>query len=254
MQVTFNNITLNYDRIGLNSQNGPILLFLHEALGSIKQWKDFPSRLCTELNLSGIIYERQGHGASSPLSSERTAQYLHQYALEELPAFLNAIQETRPLILIGHSDGGTIALLFASAFPDRVAGIVTMAAHVINEPETVAGIAPAISAYEAGKLSGLEKYHGGKTPNLFYAWADIWRSDVFRNWNITKEISNSNAKGLFIQGTEDQYGTERQIELISKHYIGEHTTQLLEKCGHHPHLEQTEIVLNVIKEWWNSGS
>jgi pimeloyl-ACP methyl ester carboxylesterase len=254
MQAIVNNITLNYERIGATSTDKPVLLFLHEALGSIGQWKDFPEKLCRALKLSGIVYERQGHGASSPLSSSRTARYLHQYALEELPAFLDAIKESRPLVLIGHSDGGSIALLFASAFPDRVAGIVTMAAHVINEPETIDGIAPAISAYKAGKLDGLWKYHGDKTHALFYAWADIWRSDVFRNWNITEEISNSNAKALFIQGADDQYGTEKQLDLISQHYKAPHSSLLLEKCGHHPHLEQAEIVLKTIKQWWNLGS
>lgn len=250
MEAIVNDITLHYERIGPRSSDGPVLLFLHEALGSIAQWKDFPSELCERLQLPGIVYERQGHGASTPLDQKRDAQYLHNYALNELPAFFNTIQEERLIVLVGHSDGGTIALLFAAAYPERIAGIVTMAAHVINEPETKKGIGPAVTAFEAGKLYGLKKYHGEKTETLFYAWADIWRSDAFTNWDISSEISNSNAKGLFIQGADDQYGTEKQLDLISQNYSGNHAVLMLENCGHHPHLEQSEEVIQCIQNWW----
>ncbi len=253
MEAIVNDITLHYERIGPRSSDGPVLLFLHEALGSIAQWKDFPSELCERLQLPGIVYERQGHGASTPLDQKRDAQYLHNYALNELPAFFNTIQEERLIVLVGHSDGGTIALLFASAHPERIAGIVTMAAHVINEPETIAGIAPAVAAYHAGKLDGLKKYHGDKTESLFYAWADIWRSEAFTHWDITREISNSSAAGLFIQGADDQYGTEKQLDLISQNYSGEHEIALLDNCGHHPHLEAKEAVIAHIEKWWSNS-
>lgn len=253
METTFDNITLHYKRIGATSDDGPVLLFLHEALGSIPQWKDFPENLSSELQLPGIIYERQGHGKSSPFSTTRTKNYLHDYALNELPRFLNSIHEERPLILIGHSDGGTLALLFASAYPEKIKGVVTMAAHVINEPETIAGIGPAVKAYQAGKLDGLKKYHADKTEALFHAWATIWQSESFSEWDITDEISRSNARALFIQGKEDQYGTKKQLELISRHYSGEHTTLLIENCGHHPHLEQKDLVIDAIKKWWLPG-
>ncbi|MCR9173629.1 MAG: alpha/beta hydrolase [bacterium] len=253
MEAICNDITLHYERIGAERKEGPVVLFLHEALGSIAQWKTFPEELCAELNLPGIVYERQGHGASTFLNTKRRSDYLHNYALKELPAFLEAISEDRPILLVGHSDGGTIALLYASAFPNKVAGIVTMAAHVINEPETIQGIAPAIKAYKAGKLDGLNKYHGEKTEALFYAWADIWRSPSFADWDITNEISNCSAKGLFIQGADDQYGTKKQLQLISQHYNGKHQTNLLDRCGHHPHLEQSESVIALITDWWNAN-
>lgn len=253
MEATFNDITLRYERIGDESSDGPVLLFLHEALGSIAQWKDFPEKLCSKLKLPGIVYERQGHGASSPLNEQREANYLHNYALEELPAFLDAIHEKRPIILVGHSDGGTIALLFASVYPNRVSSIITMAAHVINEPETVEGIGPAVNAYLAGKLDGLKKYHGDKTEALFYAWANIWRSDTFKNWDITSEITGSMANGIFIQGADDQYGTEKQLDLISKNYSGPHSSLMIPNCGHHPHLEQSEIVLKTLEEFISSS-
>lgn len=249
MQAKLPNTTLNYERIGSSEKKTPVLLFLHEALGGIGQWKQFPEMLCERLNLPGIVYERQGHGQSSALSETRKADYLHSYALKELPEFLEAIAENRPLILIGHSDGGTIALLFASKYRERIAGIVTMAAHVINEPETIAGIAPAIAAYRLGKLDGLQKYHGDKTDALFYAWADIWRSTAFIHWDITSEISESLVPGLFMQGADDQYGTSKQLHLIDANYAGASSSILLTNCGHHPHLEQTEKVLQSIEEF-----
>jgi len=246
MLATLSNTQLNYQRIGTNKNAPYVLLFLHEALGSIGQWKTFPEHLCERLQLPGIVYERQGHGASDPLIVPRDAQYLHKYALKELPAFLEAIEEKRPVFLVGHSDGGTIALLFASAYPSRVKAMVTMAAHVINEPETIAGIAPAVDAYKAGKLNGLRKYHGDKTETLFFAWADIWRSPSFVHWDITGAIKGYQGAGLFLQGADDQYGTPTQLELIEANHIGSGTSLLLDNCGHHPHLEQESAVIDAI--------
>ncbi len=251
MQAILSHTTIHYERIGTENDELPVLLFLHEALGSIGQWKSFPEQLCSQLGLPGILYERQGHGLSGSFSGPRDEHYLHNYALQELPEFLEAIGEKRPMWLIGHSDGGTIALLFASAYPNRVKGIVTMAAHVINEPKTIEGIAPAIQAYELGKLKGLQKYHGDKTDALFFAWANIWRSQVFKNWDITNEISNCTSPGLFIQGKDDQYGTAQQLDLIGQNYSGKFASKLLEDCGHHPHLEQTTDLIETIKDWYN---
>ncbi|EDO25541.1 predicted protein [Nematostella vectensis] len=120
-----------------------------------------------------------------------------------------------------------------------------MAAHVINEPTTTAGIAPAVTAFESGKLDGLKKYHGDKTASLFYAWANTWRDQSFEHWNITHEITNDVTKGLFIQGADDQYGTEKQLALIGE-CVQKSTVQLLENCGHHPHLEQTASSVSLV--------
>ena len=252
VKIELETISIHYETVLPNtlSNDAVVILFLHEALGSIGQWKEFPQQLCDALRLNGIVYERQGHGDSSPFAKPRTASYLHEYALEELPAFLKKLGLNKKVLLVGHSDVGTIALLYAAAYPESIAGIVTMAAHVINEKETVAGIQPAIDAYEAGKLSGLQKYHGDKTNDLFYAWADIWRSKEFTDWNITQEITNSKAKGLFIQGSDDQYGTPQQIELIQKNYTGLSKAILLNNCGHHPHLEKTNTVIEHVSNWW----
>lgn len=250
MEVNIGNISLNYEEvIPLNLKgNSPTLLFIHEALGSIGQWKTFPEVLCEATGLKGIVYERQGHGGSSEFSGSRKVDYLHRYALEELPAFLDQVlKENERIILVGHSDGGTIALLYASQFPESVDAVITMAAHVINEPETIAGIDPAVKAYETGKLDGLRIYHGDKTEALFYAWADRWRSDSFRNWNICDEIISAIPNYLCIQGADDQYGTEAQLNLI-KIALPQAETIMLPGCGHHPHLEQIEKVCRLITD------
>ena len=251
MKLSFSNISLNYEWINptSNKNEESVIVFLHEALGSIPQWKDFPSQLCENLQIKGLLYERQGHGKSSEFSAKRKSDYLHNYALEELPKVIEQlIPSEKKIILVGHSDGGTMALLYAAKFPERVKAVVTMAAHVINEKETIEGIIPAVKAFEMGKLDGLKKYHGEKTKDLFYAWAEIWQDDSFRDWNIVDEIKNDINPGLFIQGTNDQYGTSKQLELIkSKFKLG--STKLISDCGHHPHLEQKETVLLEIEKW-----
>lgn len=225
------------------------LVFLHEALGSIPQWRDFPFQLCQKLGLQGIVYERQGHGKSSALSNERTNRYLHDYALEEMPEFLNTILPfDAKIILIGHSDGGSIALLFAKYFPKRVLGVVTMAAHIENEEVTRNGIYPAIEAYESGKLDGLKKYHVEKTDALFRAWSETWLSDTFKDWSIENEIQGIKVPALIIQGKEDQYGSELHVSKICNACV-ESEGCILPSCKHHPHLEKSEFVLEKVETW-----
>lgn len=243
-----NNVELHYQKIAEENETDLVLVFLHEALGSIGQWKDFPEKLCASLDIPGILYERQGYGSSSPLTEVRGADYLEKYALEELPQFLDKVLAPhQKAILIGHSDGGSIALLYAQSNPENLAAIVTMAAHVINEKETLAGIAPAIEAYKKGKLDGLKKYHGDKTEELFYAWANTWNAPFFKEWDICKLIDKIEVDALIIQGCNDQYGTEEQVDLILAHIKSEKKQKLmLENCGHHPHLEQKETVIQAI--------
>jgi pimeloyl-ACP methyl ester carboxylesterase len=244
---------LHYEEITVvnTRQNSPVIVFLHEALGSIPQWKDFPQLLCDDLQLNGIVYERQGYGKSSELTAERDASYLHKYAQEELPPFLaERYPEDQQFILVGHSDGGTIALLYAATYPEKVKSVITMAAHVINEPETIAGIAPAVDAFEKGKLDKLFNYHGDKTKVLFYAWAKTWLADDFLNWNICEDISSIQTPSLILQGAQDQYGTSKQLELIKSNVKGNCDTILINECGHHPHLEQKNHTISLIKHWY----
>lgn len=245
--------SVNVRFIGSDHGQGgrPVLIFLHEALGSIVQWKQFPADLCRNTALPGIVIERQGHGKSDPLHETRTERYLHNYTFELREVLSEVLPLNTPVILIGHSDGGTIALLYAALFPKNVRAIVTMAAHVFVEPETLAGIGPAVSAYESGKLDGLKRIHGDKAENLFYAWADTWRADFFRDWNITDEIGNTGCPALIMQGTNDQYGTPAQVAAIAK-VLPHARTVFIKDCGHHPHLERPEDVTEAIVRFLNT--
>lgn len=242
----YGNIT--YKIIGDLKSNKPVLLFLHEAIGSIAQWKNFPEELSNSLNLPAIVLEFPGYGFSSEYNKTRGANYLHHFALDQLPAFIQSIQLTNEIIIIGHSDGGTNALLYSSKHPEQVKGIVTMAAHVLNEEETKAGIKPAIEAFETGKLKGLEMYHGQKTESLFYAWANTWLSEDFKSWNISEDIKKNSVPSLIIQGEDDQYGTNNQVEMICQ-LLENATPFFINDCGHAPHLEKSAQVIEKIKSW-----
>ncbi len=228
-----------------------VLVFLHEALGSIGQWKFFPQQVCNLLGLSGLVYEREGYGGSSELRENRDVDYLQKYAWEELPTLLDIILPLeKKVILVGHSDGASIALLFASKFPSRVAGVISMAAHVIVEQETIEGILPAVKAYKDGKLEGLKKYHGDKTDTLFYAWSNVWLSEKYLKWNICADIQGIECPVLLMQGDKDQYGTIQQLALIKQSIRHEEVSVAwIKDCGHIPFLQQTEIVLDYIYEW-----
>lgn len=233
-----------------------VVVFLHEALGSIGQWKGFPRQLCSSLRLNGLIYEREGYGSSSPLRKKRDKHYLHEYAWEELPELLEALlPKEKQVVLVGHSDGASIALLYAARYPQKVKAVVSMAAHVIVEDVTLKGIVPAVKAYKEGKLNGLRKFHGEKTEELFYAWADTWNLPGFLEWNICKDIETISCPVLALQGVNDQYGTERQLHLIADSVkTGEVRKVLLSKCGHHPHLEVPSETENAIVKWWAEWS
>lgn len=228
-----------------------VIVFLHEALGSIGQWKKFPQTLCNELGATGLVYEREGYGNSSPLQKKRNSSYLEDYALEEMPQVIQQLLPSDEIILVGHSDGGSIALLFASKYTAQVKGVVTMAAHVFVEKETIAGIYPALKAYNEGKLNGLRKYHGDKTDAIFKAWSDTWLSKEYQKWNICDKIAQT-IPSLIMQGDKDEYGTTKQLELIQKH-VPKADILLLEGIHHQPHLENIELVVREIKEWYGKN-
>ena len=247
VQTQFGKIA--YQQIGIPKKDEPILLFLHEALGSIAQWQNFPNKLSTTLGLSAIIPEMLGYGFSDPTKEERSSNYLHQFAWEHIPAFLDELDVKNKLLIIGHSDGGTEALLFASKYPEKIEGIITMAAHIENEAETKAGIHPAIEAFEEGKLKGLEVYHGSRTSEVFNAWAQTWLDKSFSDWNIKKDIQKCDFPALIIQGEDDQYGTSQQVQKIVTCLGEKAVPSLIPNCGHSPHLEQQEIVIEKIATW-----
>lgn len=224
----------------------PCLVFLHEGLGCTAMWKDFPRRLCAMTGCSGLLYDRLGYGLSDALQHMRTTDYLHRYALDELPQVLSqALSVRQPYLLIGHSDGGSIALLHAAQQPANLRGIVTEAAHVFVETITLDGIRVADQAYADGKLRGLSRYHGDKTEQIFKAWSDTWLAPDFAKWNIEAALPSITCPALILQGIADQYGTRRQVDAIVEGIPGARM-QLLEQCGHTPHQEQATAVLELM--------
>lgn len=222
----------------------PVLVFLHEALGCSTMWKDVPATLSGQTSLPYLCYDRLGHGRSDPLPGPRDERYLEIEAYEILPAVLEACGVTEP-ILVGHSDGGTIALMYASRH--RVRGVVTEAAHVFVEEVTLAGIRAAVEAWRSTDLRDrLARHHGDKTDALFDAWAGTWLSERFRSWNIEQCLAAIAAPVLIVQGEDDEYGTIRQVEAIAAGVSGRAEPLLIPGCRHVPHLQAADRVLPAI--------
>ena len=245
------NCRLHYRLIEGDSKK-PYLVYLHEGLGCSAMWKEFPALLCRETSCPGLVYDRLGYGQSTPLHARRTIHYLHKYALLELPTLLEEIIPRTPYILIGHSDGGSIALIAGSEQPLLLKAIITEAAHVFVDTETIAGIKDARKAWHKGKLAGLSKYHGDKTDGIFRAWADTWLSDWFNHWNIEYLLPSVQAPLLVVQGRNDQYGTIAQAQTIAAQCAGHTRLDIIENCGHIPHLEAQSEVLGSMSSFINT--
>jgi pimeloyl-ACP methyl ester carboxylesterase len=193
-----------------------------------------------------LVWSRAGYGGSQAYDEARTPRYMHREAEQALPALIAALQVERPL-LIGHSDGGSIALIFAGAFPELPLGIAVMAPHEFVEAETLAGIRLARTAWETTDLPAkLARYHQQQTERVFRDWNDCWLSPAFRDWNIEEYLPRIRCPVLAIQGKDDEYATMRQIEAIAEQVPG---TQLLklEKCGHTPQRDQEAAVLAALQ-------
>lgn len=233
----------------LSKGKSPTIVFLHEGLGSIGQWRDFPAALCMMTGLAGLVYERWGYGKSDPVSLPRPTRYMHDEALTILPEILEkcAVRES---ILVGHSDGGTIALIFASVHPEHVLGVVTEAAHVFVEDVTVKGIEEAVQIYRTTDFpERLAKYHGANTDGMFRGWAETWLSEEFRSWNVEEYLPGVLCPVLVIQGVEDRYGTPAQVESITGKVTGPAGKLLIPACGHIPHHEARPTVLAAVRQF-----
>jgi pimeloyl-ACP methyl ester carboxylesterase len=219
----------------------PTIVLLHEALGSVAQWRDFPMRVAEKTGLHVMAFDRLGHGQSSGAIKKRGLDYLHIEAWEVLPVLFQQLEIPYP-ILYGHSDGGTIALLYAVRFPTQA--LITEGAHVFVEEITLQGVRDA-SMRKDFLIEKLTRFHAEKTGNLFIAWADTWLDPVFKNWNIEGLLPDISCPALILQGENDEYGTRAQVDRIVAG-IGKKTQGLLiPECGHAPH---KEIQDSVIKE------
>lgn len=239
-RIKVGDVALEVQRLesGHGGPKAPIV-FLHEGLGSVAMWRDWPARLCAEAGRDGIVYSRRGYGHSDPVPDVRGAgrlqpDYMHREAFEVLPGLLAELGLDRP-VLLGHSDGGSIALLHASRFP--VAACVVMAPHVIVEGVSVRSIEQARAAYESGGLrERLARYHAD-VDCAFWQWNDVWLSPGFRAFDIRSECRHIAAPVLAVQGEDDPYGTMRQIEEIAP-TAGAFEMAKLAGCGHSPHKDQ----------------
>jgi len=221
----------------------PTLVLLHEALGHIDMWKGFPQQLGEATGLDLFVYERRGYGRSSPITLPRPDDYLEQEGRDFLQPVLDAAGLDK-VILVGHSDGGSIALVGAACLPERVVAIVTEAAHIRIDKLTTAGIIEAIEAYQSTNLpERLARYHGDRTELIFRAWSETWLRDRFQPLNLSCWLSDIRCPALIIQGADDQYGDKAQVEDICSG-IGERASALfIPDCGHVPHLEaQTQVI------------
>lgn len=224
----------------------PTLVFLHEGLGSILHWRDVPERLATASGLPALIYDRWGFGGSDPLTLPRPDDFLEIESNAALPDVLAACGVGRH-VLIGHSDGATIALLAAARRPPGLLGVVAIAAHVFIESCTADGVRRAVESWAGGDLPRrLARYHGDKTESVFRGWAETWLRPSFHRWQMTHRLPGIVCPTLIVQGDGDEYGTLAQVNAIATGISGPAETLVVPDCGHAPHLEAADIVLPAI--------
>jgi pimeloyl-ACP methyl ester carboxylesterase len=221
-------------------------VFLHEGLGAAGSWRRFAPDLAAALGCGGLVYSRAGYGASDPAPLPRPVRFMHGEALEVLPEILDRL-EIREAVLVGHSDGGSIALIHAAAFPDRVLALALEAPHVFVEPETVASIAAL--ADQAGLRQRLERLHGPRTDETVRGWTDVWLRPEFRDWNLEALLPFVLCPVLVIQGEDDEYGTWRQVEAIQRQSGAPVEVLPVPRCGHSPHREHPDAVLAASAEF-----
>jgi pimeloyl-ACP methyl ester carboxylesterase len=225
------------------------LVFLHEGLGCMELWRDFPDKLAARLGAPAFIYSRFGYGRSDGLTGPRTVRFMHEEALDVLPALLDQIGAREPL-LVGHSDGASIALIHAAMARRPVAGLALMAPHVFVEPITVASISSIREAYRGDTSAGslrtrLARYHI-RVDDAFLGWADTWLRKEFLDWSIEDLLDGVTVPTLLIQGRDDQYGTLSQLDRIQAGIRGPGSRLVLEGCGHSPWRDREGAVINAI--------
>ena len=247
---------LEYEWYGPPPTEAPTLVFLHEGLGCVAMWREFPERLVDKTGCSVLVYSRAGYGKSDPIELPRAVRFMHDEALITLPQVLDAFA-IREAILVGHSDGGSIALIHAGGTRDaRVRGLILEAPHVFVEEPGLESIRAIAADYRNEDQKGghmkqqlkkrLERYHGANVDETFWGWNNIWLDPAFRAWNIEEYLPQIRVPVLLIQGEDDQYGTLAQVKAIEAGCQGLVRTAVLPDCGHSPHLDQPERTLEAM--------
>ncbi len=229
-------------------QRTPLIL-LHEGLGSISLWKNFPQRLAEAAGMPLLVYSRYGYGQSDVLTEPRTPSYMHHEALTVLPQLLDALAVEMP-VLVGHSDGATIALIHAARSGRPVAAIAAMAPHEFVEDETVAAIRETRTLYETSDFPARLGHHHRDANKTFYGWNDIWLSPEFRAWDIRELLPSIACPILALQGIQDEYASMEQIEVIGRNAPDTRLLKL-DQCGHSPHRDQPLAVIEAITGFLN---
>lgn len=248
-------LRIEYEWAGSAPASAPLLVFLHEGLGSVAMWRDFPARLCDAAGVRGLVYSRPGYGRSTPRPADEhwSPDFMHVQAREVLPALLHAVGVRERPWLFGHSDGGTIALLHAAAFPEAVQGVIVLAPHIFVEEISVTSIRQAREAYLGTDLrQRLARYHDDPD-SAFFGWNDVWLDAAFRSWNIEDELGTIRCPLLAIQGLDDEYGTLEQVRGIARRVPQARLLELA-ACGHSPHRDQPEAVIGAVSRCMQAGT
>ncbi len=255
-QLSIADKNLEYVWHGPAAGETPTLVFLHEGLGCVEMWRDFPERLAEATGCSALVYSRAGYGHSDPKEGPWPVGFMHEEGLVVLPTVLDAFA-IRKAILVGHSDGGSIAIIHAGGTRNpRVRGLILEAPHVFVEEvglESIRGIAELYRGENAPKgapfRQRLARYHGANVDQTFWGWNEVWLNPEFRSWNIEEYLPAIKVPLLLIQGSDDQYGTPEQLRKIEMGCQGPVRTVMIEACGHSPHLDQPDRVHELMKEF-----
>jgi len=242
-------VRLEYTQLVGDGTDKPTLVFLHEGLGSIAMWRDFPQEVVAATGCPALVYSRRGYGQSDALAGPRDVDYMHHEAQRVLPQVLAKLGITNP-ILIGHSDGASIALIYAGSGLGHLLALALEAPHVFVEDINVTSIAELRDRYASTDLrTKLARHHGGNVDTLFRCWTDVWLRPDFRAWNIEEYLPNMEGPVLVIQGNDDEYGTKRQVEAILSALGHRCDALMLDACRHSPHIDQQRIVLDRMAEF-----
>lgn len=241
---------LEYAWHGPNPKDALTLVFLHEGLGCVDLWRGFPAKVAEETGCGVLVYSRLGYGRSDPCPLPRPVGFMHEEGLRVLPRVIEAAG-VREFVIIGHSDGGSIGIIYAGGVTHpMLRGIATEAAHVFCEDITISSIEQARESYINGDLkTKLAKFHGSNTDCAFFGWNGVWLNPEFVKWNIEEYLPGIKVPLMAMQGEKDQYGTIAQIEAIQRQAGRGARVEIIAECGHSPHLEKEKTVLNLIKNF-----